>query len=331
MNRIIEIWNDLENANSIGLLKKKYSNDTNLNLYGIFKNPEKYCGIAISVSKNIHIDISSFTKLQELKVSLYNDSSFENHIMLHIELLDYSSRDVFSILCENLVVSISKLKTEQSIIKTILNQLEKWKSLFDKYNSIGLTPSEQQGLFGELHFLQKYLSYNVEHISILHSWVGIDKALRDFQYNNWALEVKTTAGNNHQKINVSSERQLDETLLDTLYLYHLSVEVSKGNGENLHNKVLSIRKEFEDDAIALNLFNNKLMEVGYFEKHSELYKEKCYQVRQEKFYKVEKDFPRIKENEVRNGVGDIKYSIILSDYNEYLVAENTIFKTLENL
>lgn len=331
MNRILEIWTDLEKANSSALLKKLYASDANQWVYGIFKNPEQYCGIAFSVSKDIRIDISPFSKLLDLRVSLYNDSSFENHIMLFIELIDYSNRDVFSILCENLVTTVSKLNTEKSIIKAVLNQLEKWKSLFDRYNSVGLSYAEQQGLFGELHFLQKYLSNNFDQISILNSWVGVDRALRDFQCNDWALEVKTTTGNNHQRVNISSERQLDETLLENLYLFHLSVEVSKGNGENLTNKITSIRQIFETNAIALNIFNAKLLEVGYFDKHAEIYKERCYQIRQENFYKIEKKFPRIKENEIRAGVGDVKYTVILSQCKEYLFPENTIFKTLGNL
>ena len=331
MNRILEIWTDLENANTSELLKKLYSNDTRQYIYGVFKNPQKHCGIAISVSKEIHIDISPFSNLQDLKVSLYNDNSFENHIMLLIELLDYSSRDVFSVLCEDLITTVSKLVSEKSIIKAALNQLEKWKSLFDRYNSVGLTLAEQQGLFGELHFLQKYLSNNFDQTSILNTWVGIDRALRDFQFNNWALEVKTTSGNNHQKVNISSERQLDETLLENLFLYHLSVEVSKGNGENLNNKIHSLRKLFETNTIALNIFNTKLLEVGYFDKHAEIYEERCYKFRYENFYKIEKNFPRIKENEIRDGVGDVKYSVILSLCKEYLVAEKTIFNTLNNI
>ncbi len=331
MNRILDIWTDLEKANSNDLLKKLYSNDVNQCVYGIFKNPEKYCGIAISVSKDIRIDISPFANLQDLKVSLYNDSSFDNHVMLLIELLDYSSRDVFSVLCEDLVITVSKLLSEKSIIKAVLNQLEKWKSLFDRYNSIGLTPAEQQGLFGELHFLQKYLSNDFEQTDILNSWVGVDKALRDFQYNNWALEVKTTAGNNHQKVSISSERQLDETLLEDLYLYHLSVETSKGNGQNLNAKISLIRNLFEQNAIALNIFNAKILEVGYFDKHAEIYKERSYQIRQENFYRIQKDFPRIKENEIRDGVGDVKYSVILSQCKEHLVTENTIFNTLKKI
>jgi hypothetical protein len=42
---------------------------------------------------------------------------------------------------------------------------------------------------------------------MLHTWVGVDKALRDFQDNSWAVEVKTTSTNNPQKVTINSERQ----------------------------------------------------------------------------------------------------------------------------
>jgi hypothetical protein len=87
----------------------------------------------------------------------------------------------------------------------------------------------------------------------------------------------------------------------------------------------------QDNVSALNILNNKLLEVGYFEKHTHLYEEKCYQVRDENYYKIDGDFPRIKEKEIRNGVGDVKYSIILSQCNEYLVSENTVFDKINNL
>jgi hypothetical protein len=69
-----------------------------------------------------------------------------------------NSRDIFATLCENLIQSVIKLNTEQKISRTVVNQLEKWKTLFEKNNSTGLTPAEQQGLYGELHFLQKFLA-----------------------------------------------------------------------------------------------------------------------------------------------------------------------------
>jgi hypothetical protein len=116
-----------------------------------------------------------------------------------------------------------------------------------------------------------------------------------------------------------------------LYNLTLRIQKAKKNGENLNAKVSAIRETLQDNISSLNVFNNKLLEVGYFEKHTHLYEEKCYLIRDENFYNIYGDFPRIKEKEIRNGVGDVKYSIILSQCNEYLVAENTVFNTINTI
>lgn len=330
MNRILEIWSSIEQSNEAGLLKRLYSSDSELHVYAIFQNPENHCGIALSYSKDISVDISPFSNLRDLQVSIQTDSSFSQNNLLIIKLLYDQSRDVFAVMCENMVQSVLSLHSERDVVRAIINQLEKWQMLFEKLKGEGLTPAEQLGLYGELHFIQKYLARQ-DAVYVLNSWVGTDREIRDFQYSNWALEVKTTSDNNHQKVGVSSERQLDETLLDNLFLFHLSVETSKMNGESLNAKVNAVREILQDNVSALNIFNNKLIDAGYFERHTHLYEERCYQTRDENYYKIDGDFPRIKENEIRSGVGDIKYSIILSQCNEYLVAENVVFSTINRL
>lgn len=327
MNNMLDIWSSIEQSNETGLFKRLYTDDPELYIYAIFQNPERYCGIALSYSKDIHIDISSFSNLRDLQVVLEFDSSLLNNNLLMVKLLHYQSRDVFAVMCENMVQSVLSLRSEKQVVKTIVNQLEKWQTLFEKLKGEGLSPAEQQGLYGELHFLQKCLNGR-DALNVLNTWVGTDREVRDFQYDTWAVEIKTTAGNNHQKVSISSERQLDETLLENLFLFHLSVETAKKNGENLNAKINAIRESLQDNVLALNIFNNKLLEVGYFEKHIHLYDERCYMIRDENYYKIEGDFPRIKEKEIRDGVGDVKYSIILSQCNEYLVAENTMFNII---
>jgi hypothetical protein len=64
---------------------------------------------------------------------------------------------------------------------------------------------------------------------------------------------------------------------------------------------------------------SKLLEGGYFKDHKNLY-ETGYALRQEAFYKVEGDFPRIEERDIRNGIGDVKYSIILSQCSSFVLS-----------
>ncbi|MDR1181904.1 MAG: PD-(D/E)XK motif protein [Bacteroidales bacterium] len=331
-NHILELWEALEEEKSVGLVKRLYSSDVPFHIYGTFQYPEKYYGVAFTFSNDIRIDISSFDNLRELKVMLLADTTFVNSRLLVIQLLYPNSRDIFATLCENLIQSVLRLNTEQKISRTIVNQLEKWKTLFEKNNSTGLTPAEQQGFFGELHFLQKFLAKpDTNPCDVLHTWVGVDKALRDFQANSWAVEVKTTSTSNPQKVTVNGERQLDETLLENLFLFHFSVEVSNGNGQTLCQKITAIRETLENYTPALSLFNTKLFEAGYLDKHEPFYQDRFYQIRNENFYKVENDFPRIRENELRSGVSDVKYSIILAMCDEYLVSENQLFNMIKSL
>lgn len=331
-NHISKLWKTQEEEKNLGLVKRLYSTEYKYRIYATFQYPEHYYGIAFTFGNDIGIDISSFEDLSELKVLLVPDTAYINSRLLIIQLLHPINRDIFTSLCENLILSVYQLNNEQKIIRTVINQLEKWKTLFDKNNLTGLTSNEQQGLFGELHFLQKCLSrFKMKPSSILKKWVGVNRAMRDFQGSNWAIEVKTTSTNNPQKVTINGERQLDESLLDNLFLVHYSIEVSNGNGQTLCQKVAEIRKSLSNDATSLSIFNVKLFEVGYLDKHESYYQTKHYLQRSESFYKVDSHFPRIKENELRNGVSDVKYSITLSSCDEFLTSENKLYNIIKDI
>ena len=160
---------------------------------------------------------------------------------------------------------------------------------------------------------------------LVSSWVGVSKEVRDFQMQDWAVEVKTTHGNNHQKIHINSERQLDNTHIENLYLFHLSLEQVQETGETLNELINNVLQTLESDSIALYRFKTKLYEAGYFEHHYHLYNAIGYFIRNNTFYKVENDFPRIKEDDLRSGVGDVKYSIVLSLLENYIQTEELRF------
>lgn len=331
-SRILEIWSELEKNKKGGFYKQLYESNKPFHIYGTYDYSNRYYGIGFIIDNDFKIDIDHFSNLKELRIILISDNSFENSRFLSIQLLDAYSKDIFSALCENLIQSVIDLSSEKKRIRTVINQLEKWKSMFDRINSEGLTAAQQQGLFGELHFLEKLFSCSdVTPNDVLYTWVGVDADLRDFQGTNWAVEVKTSATNNPQSVKINGERQLDETFLDTLFLYHCSVEVSKSNGQSLPQKIAIIRKRLNNDTIALNVFNAKLFEVGYIDKQEHLYYDRCYQIRNESFYHINADFPRIKESELRKGVGDVKYSIVLQMCNEYLVSENQVLNVIKTL
>ncbi len=328
--KINQIWEELANDNTLnkGLLLRRYSGAVLPDVYIALQQPEKILCIAASINESININISSFDKLQEIQLELFPDHNIKGKNIILIKLISYQHEDIFSVLCEDLIDSIKLETDEKQLVRILLNRFEKWKSLFSRLNSQGLSPEEQRGLFGELYFLRKFFQYSSNYKHILDSWVGPSSEIRDFQMNHWALEVKTTHGNNHQKVQISSERQLDNTHLDKLFLYHISLEKIQESGESLNKIIASLNDILILDIIALNRFRSKLYEAGYFEHQANLYSNTGYFIRQDAFYRVTDNFPRIQENEIRSGVGDVKYSIILSNCKDYEESEHSVFENL---
>lgn len=330
MTKINQIWEELENDRSFshGLLLRRYSGAVMPDVFIALKSPKKIRCIAASVNNSVSINISSFSNLRDISVELMPDESKPEKNILLLKLLSIQHKDIFSVLCEDLMTSISLLTNETQLVKELLNRFEKWKSLFDRAAAQGLSSEEQRGLYGELFFLRKFLQKNLDFISVINPWGGSEKQIRDFQFGNWSVEVKTTHGNNHQKVYISSERQLDTTNLENLFLYHLSLEVRQHSGETLNDIIQSVSDLLSADFTSLNRFKNKLLEAGYFDQHRNLYEHAGYFIRQDVFYKVENNFPRIEEKDIRNGVGDVKYSIVISQCSDFIRTEQYVFQTL---
>ena len=329
-NNISSLWEIMSQEKSVGLVKRLLPNNSPLKVLATYKHTENICGIAFSCDSKLKLSIDSFYNLKELSVQLFLDASYQPNRLLTIQLFSDTNKDIFAYLCGNLVETIERCDTEAKEIKLVLNRLEKWKTMFSKGASDGLSITEQQGLYGELMYLHKLVLRGIfSYIDTLKIWVGADKAMRDFQGKDWAVEAKTISINNADQITINGERQLDETLLDKLYLYHLSVEASRMNGQTLNDKVDELRSLFSDDKAALNILNAKLMEAGYFDHHRELYRERCYKIRKESIYVIDDSFPRIKESELRDGVSNTVYSINVSTCAEYMVSESEHFNSIE--
>ncbi len=330
MERIKQIWTQLEAdcKKMAGLYKVRYSEENICDVFLGMKNPELFRLLIIRVPFLIGKEFNFHYEFRGLKFEKIYDPDNSDFLLLNLILVDKVLQDIFDTLISDIIESIIREKDIKVILKNFTNRLIKWQSLFERFNQQGLTPEEQRGLYGELFFLRKFLQQNADFISIINSWVGIEKQIRDFQYGSWSLEVKTTHGNNHQKIHVSNERQLDISNLDHLFLYHLSLETRQYSGETLNEIVVSVSDILSVNYIALLQFKSKLIEVGFFDHHKNNYSYTGYFIRQEDFYKVEKEFPRIEEKDIRKGVGDVKYTIVVSHCTEFVILEQEVLKTL---
>ncbi|MGB3453602.1 MAG: PD-(D/E)XK motif protein [Moheibacter sp.] len=330
MKKIDKIWIELEeDFSTSSLLLRRYSAEVRPDIFVALRNPEKIRCIAFNVRRDNIIKENNFEKLKDLKVEVVHDDNNSKKSYLLILLLTNQFTEIFSVLCEDLIESVSSEADEKKLIERLKERLVQWQSLFEKVGREGLSEEAQRGLYGEVYFLRDFIQNSQNHFNCLRSWVGPEKNIQDFQFGNWAVEVKTTHGKNHQKIFISSERQLDDSLIGNIFIFHLSLDI-RGGGENTLNSLIeSVKVLLINDTSAHNLFELKLLQYGYFDNHKTLYESNSYIVRKENIYKVLGNFPRITESMIPQGVGDVKYSIILSDSEEWRVNQEILFKEIK--
>ncbi|VVB54853.1 Uncharacterised protein [uncultured archaeon] len=328
--KIDTIWEELEKDESFqtGLLYKRYSAKVKPDILVALKAPEKLRCISFLICSSFNLDTSKLNKFKDIKLEVSNDEKNSNKQALLILLLNTRHKDIFSTLCEDLISVVYEINDDNILIDKLLERLAKWQSLFEKLGHHGLSEEAQRGLFGELYFLRKYLSNSPDYVKCINTWMGPENAIQDFQYSNWAIEVKTTHGKNHQKIFISSERQLDDSIIPNIFLYHLSLDVRMGFGETLNFIIENVFNLLAENSFATNLFKLKLMEYGYFDIHKNCYNDNGYTIRQENIYYVIGDFPRITEKQIPAGVGDVKYSIILTESESWKINEVNLFNKI---
>lgn len=329
MKKIEEIWKELENEQSLnnGLLFKRFSSTIKPDIYVALKSPEKLRCVALHLNSIIHFKLKNWDNLKDIKIELLPDENHSDKQFLLITLLEKQHQDIFSTLSEDLFNIASDIKQESELIKIVLMRLEKWRLLFEKLGRQGLPPESQRGLYGELFFVRQFIEFTKDSDYCINSWKGPAKAVQDFQYSDWAVEIKTTHGKNQQKLHISNERQLDISLVPNIFLIHYSLETREKYGETLNELIDNLLEALYQSPV-YNLFKIKLFEVGYFEIHRDLYSDTGYSIRQEKIYKITDDFPKITESMIPSGVGDVKYSIVLNDKESWEIILNDLFNQI---
>jgi hypothetical protein len=187
----------------------------------------------------------------------------------------------------------------------------------------GLGIEAQKGLYGELYFLREHVLTHLGTRGVL-TWTGPRRAAQDFQFSRWAIEVKTSAVTLPTRIQIASEYQLDDSNLNALFLYYLSIEQSQIDSETLVDIVRSIRERLATDPVASEAFEDSLLDVGYLDAHAFLYSSSGFHIRGSSFYMVTEGFPRITTKDLPQGVGDISYSISITECGKFVVPASEV-------
>jgi hypothetical protein len=245
----------------------------------------------------------------------------EEYGTLQLVLTNARYKDIFTTLVQDIVNCLASVSDGRAAISAFITRLKRWQIFLEKHNSDGLSEIAQQGLYGELWFLRKLVFPHLELPKGVRCWTGPKGTQQDFQFPGCAVEVKTTSAKQHQKLAIASERQLDDTGAGTIVLLHLSLDVRQGQGETLPVMVASVRSLVASDAIAKDELENLLFEIGYLDIHATRYENIGYTIREHNYFKVGANFPKIIESDLRNGVGDVRYSISVTECKRFSIPE----------
>ncbi|MEU4539011.1 PD-(D/E)XK motif protein [Streptosporangium sp. NPDC023825] len=247
---------------------------------------------------------------------------------LHIALTADELREVFSSLVTDIAAAVQAAPDALSAVVTAINRFQRWQNLLKSVGEEGLGKEERRGLFGELLVLRDFVLPGLAVSDALASWTGPTGTSQDFQLPRLAIEVKTSSARASSEISIASERQLDDTGVEELFLALVVVDERRGGtGASLNTMAESTRAAITSLA-AQTLFSDLLVRAGYFSNHRDRYDEPRYTVREIRFWAVKNDFPRIIEPELRTGVSTCAYRIQTAGLDTYRIPGNEVKKII---
>jgi hypothetical protein len=237
-------------------------------------------------------------------------SGDSTHLHLFIESAAASFNEVFGYVAGDVAEHVFQRPASLQPVTAFLGRLARWKRFFATAGADGLSEISAQGLLAELIFLRDFAIAECENPeAAVRSWAVPEPLSKDFQYSNGAIEVKCSVSREHTRVHISGERQLDGTGLVALYLLAVLLERVAAGGFGLPETVVSVRTIL-GDGLARNLFEEKLLDLGYLDIHAPVY-DRRYSLHRMRAFEVREGFPRVPII-LPDGVGDLNYTLALS-------------------
>jgi hypothetical protein len=324
---LIDKWEELSSSASTepGIRRLKLFPDS-LGIYAGWQYPEKLPALIVEVPTEDLPDSMDLPESVGFEIDRLNIGSGENlSKRLILKIKDSSYLDIYKVLAQDIYEHLKTAGSNTELVGIFIAQLYRWQEFLKRHKTSRLSRSMITGLWGELWFLFSVLLPKLEPDMAVAAWQGPGGSSQDFEFSGKAVEVKTTTSNPHEKIFISNLRQLEPIGLDNLYLHHQAVVIHRGAGQTLPSLISDIRQALNSFPAALNIFNEKVFNYGYIDSEAFQYEEEGFAPLHNSTYKVEEGFPRLTQDELPDGVGDVKYSIVLNACHDFQINTDDIF------
>lgn len=326
--RIKLLWSHLEVQKVLesGYVKTLVDSSFNVPVFLSIVFPERNRALLIAVPVSVRELPQPFSgRGIKLKHLISDDDKMYCNVML--SLTDNSFTEVFDVLIEDCLIAISTGANVAECMQIFAARLSAWRNMLEEYSNNGLTPTAQQGLFGELILLLRLLrKYPYRAIELVTAWQGPDKFRQDFQCKDWAIEVKTTTG--QDSVVIANELQLSTFRLKHLFLWNFALDRHKGQGATLNDLVAEIGYLINHNPKAIAVFNTRLVSSGYYAHQSDLYEGFGYFIREEKIFSIADQFPALTDKNIPKGISKVTYTLSLSTCIPFIVEEEEVYSII---
>lgn len=242
---------------------------------------------------------------------------------LRFELTDFAYADVFDVVADDVLENIIRCNNSAEAFDAFAGRIADWQAFLNTLPSTGLSEQHQRGLFAELKFLRDVLLQTCGPENAVAAWAGPKALAKDFQFPKFAFEVKATTTKEPTRFRISNEIQLESLKDGRLFLFGCIFERVLSGGESLPELVKALRDLLRSHGLASARFGQLLFQTGYLDVHAQHYGAQ-FKTRAQHFFEVKGDFPKIIGTDLRRGVGDVHYSVLLSECRQFEVSEAEI-------
>jgi hypothetical protein len=321
-----EVWTHLETdvtyKGASGILKRRVLPESPCDIYLAVEKPQNTRLMLIRVSAGALPDVGVLPRSKGCDVQVVRlPDDLPEQATVRLTLTGTQFRDIFTVLVQDIASCIAECVSAEHCVSALIARLQSWQHFLDEYGPEGLGEEAQRGLYGELWFLRRYVLPALTPADAVNSWTGHRRYPQDFELPRCAVEVKTTSGRQHQKLRIANERQLDDSNISPIFIFHISLDVRLNSGETLVDLVEDIRSYISTSPPARQGFEEGLRNGGYLDFHTPRYTKTGYSIRQTNVFRVSEGFPRIIESDLPNGVGDVQYSITVAECMHFFVPE----------
>ncbi len=257
-------------------------------------------------------------RLRGLEIEIKVQPAGEPKLLI-IRLKDNDQRDIFHLLCLDIIAATRLARSEEDAIERFLTRTWRWHRLLRNGRSDKLSDEEQKGLIGELQLIRQHLFPSIGIEAGIKSWTGPFGTPKDFEVGRVCIESKARRGAARPFVTISTEHQLDTDGIDALFLYVLEVtgtSLSDPKGLTVTEVSRSVLEEIQQcSASVVELFEERLSATGF--NWEDDYSQKKWLIGSECLFEVVGKFPRITPRMYPSGTTDVRYSISLQECETY--------------